>query len=285
MKKRASRRSLLSACIDHTFVPEGLLDKVAPSVLDDATDLCDVYPGAVKDAESTIDAIKHFVGAASIETLRTDNSKELIATAKRLGVPIDPASPYRHTSNAKVERRIGLVKEGCATQLKQSGLPPEVFWGFAAKYQCFAFNLHGRQGDLTSPFLRHGYHFDGVLVPFGARVTFRLPDPVRSKNIAGLAECGVFVGYGQKPGCTWNREYIICTESTALDKTPTFHRVREIVFHSEDVKFPIAIAQATAKAQKSALQAVELMRELPVETDAPTCVECKIREAIARRLC
>ncbi|CAE8641625.1 unnamed protein product [Polarella glacialis] len=268
---------------DHTFVPEGLLDKVAALVLDDAMDLCDVYPGAVKDAESTMDAIKHFVGTANIEILKIDNSKELIATAKHLGVPIDPSSPYRHTSNAKVERRIGLVKEGTSTQLKQSGLPPETFWGYAAKYQCFAFNLHGRNSDKVPPFTQLGYVFDGVLVPFGAHVTFRLPDPVRSKNIAGLSECGVFVGYGQKPGCAWNREYIVCTEDTALDRSPTFHRVREIVFHEDDLKFPIAIAQATAKTHTIALKAVELMRELPVEVDAPTCVECKIREVIARR--
>ena len=73
----------------------------------------------------------------------------------------------------------------------------------------------------------------------------------------------------------------MCTENTALDKTPTFHRVREIVFHEKDLKFPIATAQATAKTQKIAMQAVELMRELPVEQI--TCVECKIREAIGSR--
>ncbi len=123
---------------DHTFVPEGLLDKVAPLVLDDATDLCDVYPGAVKDAESTIDAIKHFVGTASIEILKIDNSKELIATAKHLGVPIDPSSPYRHTSHAKVERRIGLVSEGDSDTAETERTATGNFLGICCKVPAFS---------------------------------------------------------------------------------------------------------------------------------------------------
>ena len=59
---------------------------------------------------------------------------------------------------------------------------------------------------------RHGEHFDGKAIPFGAGVFFK---PASSKYVPSKTwprlEFGIFPGYRLHPGCRWNGEYLVAS--------------------------------------------------------------------------
>eukprot|EP00972_Heterocapsa_arctica_P039685 5848855-Heterocapsa_arctica.AAC.1 len=76
-------------------------------------------------------------------------------------VPHATATPYRSTSNGRVENIIGQVLSGSRALLQQSGLPA-TWWPWAAPAWCAMHNILGKPGAGVTPyFRRHGTAFPG----------------------------------------------------------------------------------------------------------------------------
>ncbi len=92
------------------------------------SDWLDLIPSKSNGSDSSLLAIKDFLGMSQkCVSLYSDNSKELVATARKAKMLSNTATPYRPQSNGKGERTVGLCIEGGRTVLHQSGLA-HAFW-------------------------------------------------------------------------------------------------------------------------------------------------------------
>ena len=119
----------------------------------------------------------HFAGAQDkVERLYCDIAQDLEhAAAAQLEWRVDTSTPYRHTSNSVAERSNRRIIDGARTLLHTSGLP-HCFWGYACQCFCTLRNVHDENRHGTSAYEnRHGSLFHGMLIPFGAMVSYRPP--------------------------------------------------------------------------------------------------------------
>ena len=150
-------------------------------------------------------SIREFAGPQTqFLQLASDNAKELIAAAKFENMLHLKSTPWRPTSNSKIERVMQMVGDGVRTLLVQSCLPPS-WWPYAAQAWCMGRNVaEADDGEPSAWRLRHGAGFQGKLIPFGAEVIFRLPRPYRSGGKFGpYGARGAFLGWALQPGMCW----------------------------------------------------------------------------------
>ena len=106
----------------------------ALALKDDHTGFRGFYPQNSKSAAESVASIRHFIGPKNkLVTLRSDNSRELIRSAKDLKVHHETPAPYRHEENSRIERDIGVEANGIRCNLQQSGLPIS-FWPHAGQH-------------------------------------------------------------------------------------------------------------------------------------------------------
>ncbi len=73
-------------------------------------------PSTSKGSDSSLLAIKDSLGMSQKRaSLYSDNSKELVAKARKANVISNTATPYRAQSDGKDERAVGLCIEGGRT--------------------------------------------------------------------------------------------------------------------------------------------------------------------------
>ena len=155
----------------------------------------------------------HFVGRQTVKCLRSDNSKELIRTAKTLKALHETSTPYHSESNARIERDIGIVVNGVRANLEQSGLPLS-FWPLAGQHwahysNCIIPNKGSgslRDSDpaaITPWRVRFKDEWKGPTAPFGCLIRFRPQNVGESlPKFASRTIEGVFVGVFLQPGHT-----------------------------------------------------------------------------------
>ena len=104
--------------------------------MDRFTHYVDAYPAPDKTAESTLSALRSFLGETKAGRIYCDGSGELEAACKAMQVKPDTSTPYRPETNGVAERAVRRVTEGTRSVLLQSGLPHR-WWAEAAKCFCF----------------------------------------------------------------------------------------------------------------------------------------------------
>ena len=127
-------------------------------------------------ADSTADAIRHFMGDRRIDIFYSDRSGEIERALRDLHIVSDTSQPRVPQNNAVAERLVQDILEGTRTALLRAGLPP-CFWEYACQHYCLMENvLPGRESaaagvDKKSPWEKmHGEPFYGKLIPIGAKV-------------------------------------------------------------------------------------------------------------------
>ena len=153
--------------------------------------------------------MQHLVGTRRVKLCYTDGSGELESACKTLGVAHDVSDPGIPATNGIIERTVGIVKQGARTVLYRAGFPP-CFWCRAAAHYCLMINCDNTRGE-SSYYKTHDIDFDGLCIPFGARVAF-LPtethgDTTSTWDTSG--NIGVFAGYDLSTGYRWSGRYLV----------------------------------------------------------------------------
>ena len=233
-------------------VEEGVNGEVVALVIKDVhTQYRSVYPSSSKSADDCIQALHHYIDPkVPVQSIYTDNSRELIAAMKDLGIRHQKSMPYVDSSKSFAEREVRQMLEGARSNLLQSGLPLR-YWPLAIQHHAAAVNACQQLNGNESPWkLRFGEEFGGMKVPFGAKILF-YNNPNRPDNTSGklspTANDGVFLGYYIQPGHQWKGEYLVA-KLDALDYhaengSITVQRSRQIILPSGGFVFPLRAAQ------------------------------------------
>ena len=246
---------------------------VALVVRDHATGYIGAYPSKDKSADSCIEAMRHFKGNEKIDLIYSDNAHEIVAMARAVGAAPATSTPYRHQSNAVIERAIGVLQQCARVILWQSGLPSR-FWSFAVKMAALALNL--REGpDGECPWKkRHGVDYPGKLVPFGAKIVFKNYEDPESARTKFSASCrnGILLGVHLNPGDRI-RDYIVLDLERFAEqprgKDYSVYRVPDVIVEDNVLEFPIRDAQSSAEHD-------EQVRKVQKEGQRDAQTECEL---------
>ena len=249
-------------------------DQVAVVIKDRATDYIAGIPLKSKSAEDARAALDDFQGPSSpVRVCYTDNSPELIAAVRELKWLKGKSTPGLPKTNAVAERTVRRICEGVRTLLLGAGLPA-CFWPWAMNYYCHAHNIADRDG--SSPwFERHGAHFTGKKIPFGAFVDY-LPPPGEVKTSLKMGPRGVpaiFLGWRFNPGNTFHGEYIVARLEDFVGQDLGYEcrfsvdeRVTRTIYWDGDLEFPIRSEYERAN---RTLRGLRELRWDPFSEDVP----------------
>ena len=226
-------------------------ERVALVVKDLHTKFRSIYPSQSKSSDEVVIALQHFVAPDdAVEVIYTDNSRELIAGIKELGYRHQTSVEYVDSSKSFIEREVRNMLEGARTNLVQSGMPLQ-YWPLAIQHFAMATNTSDQLDSSPSPWeLRFGEMFEGMAIPFGAKVLF-WNNPNRADNTAGKLSPtsveGVFLGYHVQPGHKWRGEYLVA-KLEALDyhvehNSLTIQRTKKIELLPGGFSFPLRVKQ------------------------------------------
>ena len=226
-------------------------ERVALVVKDLHTKFRSIYPAQSKSSDEVVVALQHFVAPDdAVEVIYTDNSRELIAGIKELGYRHQTSVEYVDSSKSFIEREVRNMLEGARTNLVQSGMPLQ-YWPLAIQHFAMATNTSDQLDSSPSPWeLRFGEMFEGMAIPFGAKVLF-WNNPNRADNTAGKLSPtsveGVFLGYHVQPGHKWRGEYLVA-KLEALDyhvehNSLTTQRTKKIELLPGGFSFPLRVKQ------------------------------------------
>ena len=169
------------------------------------------YPMRDESTESTVAALKDFVGGRKVELFYCDNSDELRKAGEELRFTTEFSQPGVPQTNGIAERNNRDILSGTRTALISAGLPA-CFWPYAS--QCYTMNrnclVDASTG--TSPWsVTHGGEtLDGKLFPFGRGVWFTpSPSKYTPGKWDGRAQWGIFAGYRLSPGCQSRGDYLV----------------------------------------------------------------------------
>ena len=226
-------------------------ERVALVVKDLHTKFRSIYPSQSKSSDEVVIALQHFVAPDdAVEVIYTDNSRELIAGIKELGYRHQTSVEYVDSSKSFIEREVRNMLEGARTNLVQSGMPLQ-YWPLAIQHFAMATNTSDQLDSSPSPWeLRFGEMFEGMAIPFGAKVLF-WNNPNRADNTAGKLSPtsveDVFLGYHVQPGHKWRGEYLVA-KLEALDyhvehNSLTIQRTKKIELLPGGFSFPLRVKQ------------------------------------------
>ena len=234
-------------------------------VKDQATKVAGSFPVKSKGHQAAEAALLSFVDDCPHITLRTDNSKELVAAGlglrQFLTVTFKHSVPYRPQSNSIIERWGQEAISAARCLLKQSGLP-EQFWDLAIMYWTLCYNVTP-QADLAGkcPLAARfpGFVLNFSLIPFGQFVIFREPiarmDEMSKIKWHGRGTDGICLGAhihsdGQPDGSFFvaSLQQVI---SFLCGKVTTLNVIRTVDVRKQGrLQFPIAILRTQAQALK-----------------------------------
>jgi len=221
-----------------------------------------------KSQKDTVEALKRFLGPQTkCKHIFTDNSEELRAASRELGIDHDKSRPHRPQTNGVAERAVRRVKEGTSCALVQSGWN-ESYWPEAMN--CFCFLRNAVDVLITGETAwekRFGVPFKGKILPFGCEINYK---PITDKDAAKTHQFGakmlpgIFMGYKQKSGGGWSGDVFIC-DSDEIKNASRFSDIYikdfaqsevQVVLVNGEPRFPLALG--------------ELKQPEPAERRAPT---------------
>jgi hypothetical protein len=232
-----------------------------------------------RTAPAVLQALRDFEGPTDvIKTISSDNAREFVKAVTDMARPHKLGTPYRSTSNGRIENLIGQLQMGARALLHQAGLPA-AWWPLAGAYYASANNIVGKPNCVTTPYaLRAGKSFEGLHIPFGASVRAVLPEVrvARSKFDPRATFC-IFIGYHWFPGQVWSGDYLVSPVSDFQVDGRTNPRVIRIkggiiLDDTRPWDFPIKTAQRGAQMELLHQRQVhEVVHHLPSST--PNLIE------------
>ena len=140
-------------------------------VYDEGTDTLGYFPGKSRKVGEVEEQMRKFIGPDmdKVKLFYSDNAPEFKRLAKLLKVCPRLSTPKRPQTNARMENKQLLVRDGIKSALLQSGLP-HTFRSIAGEYWCTAYNFTHVQTNrlLDQPYFnRHGKRFEEKVQPFG----------------------------------------------------------------------------------------------------------------------
>ena len=224
--------------------------------LDEATELMFFAPDARRDVRAARKAFRNFAGPQQkIQQFYSDNAPELVRAAEDLEWIHPTSTPFRSTNNGRIERKIQHVEEGIRTVLSRSGMPVRT-WPLAGDYFCNAHNFMPHNGVSSWERKNKRGPFPGKLIPYGARIDFLPPDPIKKllPKFGTRAVPGVFLGWHMHPGSKWSRNYKVAAladldlTNPGRSKRVRVFRVREILVPNEDKGYEFPCKEAADRA-------------------------------------
>jgi hypothetical protein len=141
-KKDAFQRSLNSwgdiITCDHLYsgapASRGLSgERDAFVVKDIGSGLIHAYPVPSQEAAYSISCMKHFCGRRKVNSVYSDNARELAHAARAVDAGHEMSTPGLPRTNSVIERTNQVVLAGATACLLEAGLPP-CCWSFAAPW-------------------------------------------------------------------------------------------------------------------------------------------------------
>ena len=198
------------------------------------------YPAKDRTVDECIRALRHFVGTIEVIFIQSDNAREFLALARELNVAHSSSTPYRHQSNAHIERQIGVILQLTRVLLHQSGARLAT-WPWAGRFAAWVLNTRG-SGEGTSAYKkRFACEASAELFPYGCRILYRNPNQDSTHKFAPIAEEGVMLGIHLSPGHVWHGDYVVANLATLMSTDQSVWsvlRTREVIF-PEHVVFPL----------------------------------------------
>jgi hypothetical protein len=186
-----------------------------------------------------------------------------------MGLPHKTGTPYRSTSNSKIENLLGQLEMGARALLLQAGLP-HTWWPQAGAYYASANNIVGKPGRVSPYARRAGHTFPGHLVPFGAALRAILPEMrVNRAKFAPKTTYCIFIGYHWNPGQSWAGDYFVSPvddHTTGGRTNPRIIRVKGGLTFNVDRpwSFPVKFAfDAAVQEDLVQRQVHEMVQHLP----------------------
>ena len=221
---------------------------VAHVVKDVFTKFRYVYPADNKSGEQCYEDLLHFFEVDdNVKVVYSDNAHEFDYAVKQLQARHNTSREYVDQNKAVIEREIRTILEGTRANLVQSGLPDQ-FWPLASQHHAISLNVSKRLDNGLVPWnQRFGSDFQGVLVPFGAKILYwadpKQKQPKRSK-FAGTGIEGIFLGYHIQPGFVFKEEYLVAplqgiNEAIENDAFRTF-RAKRLELLEGKFQFPLS---------------------------------------------
>ena len=137
---------------------------------------------------------------------------ELKDAVKRMKFRHNTSRAYVDENKAVIEREIRTVLEGTRANLTQAGLPDSL-WPYTAQHHAMALNTTKRLDVARIPWEdRYGTPFDGLMVPFGAKVLFwnnPKQNITKASKFAPKGEEEIFLGFHIQPGFIWRKECLL----------------------------------------------------------------------------
>lgn len=138
------------------------------------TGLTSIVPCKTKSSEEIEMALRRLVGKRrpGIIQIASDRAPEIRKACRDLGFSHEPAPPYQRIHNAVAESSIRTIKGMTSSVLLHSGLDSE-YWPLAQNYLEWAYNI--TTDRYQNAFV---YQLECFMIPFGAMVWFKDPDPL-----------------------------------------------------------------------------------------------------------
>ena len=172
-----------------------------------------VYLSPTKEADQCHEDLQHYLQLGDkVGVVYSDHAPELKDAVSRMKFRRNTSHAYVDENKAVIEREIRTVLEGTRANLTQAGLPDSL-WPCAAQRHAMAFNATKRLDVARIPWEgRFGSLFDGLMVPFGAKVIFwnnPKQNITEASKFALLGEEGILLGFHIQPGFIWQKEYLL----------------------------------------------------------------------------
>ena len=226
-------------------------EKTALVILDVATDYIGVDGALTRDALNTELALRDFQGKTPVTQFYSDDSGEIAVAARQLGWSHPRSAPYKHQSNGRAEQCVKRVKRGARVLLLQAGLTAK-WWPYATRHWAHSHNCELRSyGDsLDNPYHRRfGYEFEGLRIPFGAKVWYKLSSAILTSathsDFDPTTLPGIFLGWELLPGHLFRKTYLVVPLEAFKSGAPTrvfVKRVQEVIIPQGGWSFPLKSA-------------------------------------------
>ena len=202
-----------------------------------------------------------FMGNDTGKQCYSDSAKEIKNAVEACGMLNPTGTPHRPTSRGRIEVNVKASIEGARANLYQSGLEHK-WWPQAIKHWNTVTNVN-RRSIFThdTPWERRtGTPFKGKILPFGAKIAYRLPGDLKKENLKfeRPTRDALFLGWYVAPGAKFHGDYFVLDMEVLLEfpGQAAPRRVKEI-YDPYSRSFPMADARNHAlklKGEKAACQ-------------------------------
>ena len=223
-----------------------------------------MVPCQHKSAEEVEMAFRRFCGKKrpGIIQVVSDRAPEIKRALADLGFASEPAAPYQKVKNALAESTIKTIRGMTSSILLHAGLDLQ-YWPLAQRYLEWAFNLTSPakgsdpkiEGNLCRYEKAMGYSIECFMVPFGALVWFKDPDPY---SFGPKGEPGLFLGAELTDGMLFKGCYKVWPLEQFKNGVFKQHVSRTLAIPNGEWNFPAVVPALVPELDPVAFKELEM---------------------------